>query len=205
VSRWRQNLRAYAAYAGALLLLFVVVYTGTNWISAQRGESYRIFTDWELALPFMPGLIVVYFSIGIALCLPLFGLEHHELRPFAMAFALATGIAGVCFLLFPARAGFERLPLVHGYELIFKMLYAFDLPYNTVPSLHVTYSTLTVLAVRRNVRHRLARIGLALWLAAMLLTVVLVRQHHVVDVVTGVVLGMACYGAFARWSASGVR
>jgi membrane-associated phospholipid phosphatase len=198
--RWRRNVGVYAAYAGALTLLFATVYGATNWFSQQRSETYRVFTDWELTLPFVPQLVFVYFSIFIVFLLPLFSVERHEIRPFAGAFALATGIAGLCFLLFPTRLGFVRPSLVPGYAPIFSTLYAIDLPYNTLPSLHVAYSTLALLTVASAINGRLARIGLALWLVAMTTTVVLIHQHHIADVVGGLALGLLCYRVFVYWA-----
>jgi membrane-associated phospholipid phosphatase len=201
VTRWRRNVGAYAAYAGALTLLFAIVYGATNWFSQQRSETYRVFTDWELALPFVPQLVFVYFSIFIVFLLPLFSVERHEVRPLAGAFALTTGIAGLCFLLFPTRLGFVRPALVSGYEPIFRTLYALDLPYNTLPSLHVAYSTLAVLTFAGAVDHRFTRIALTVWLAAMVTSVVLIHQHHIADVVAGLVLGFVCYRVFVYWAA----
>jgi membrane-associated phospholipid phosphatase len=126
--------------------------------------------------------------------------ERHEVRPFAGAFALATGVAGLCFLLFPTRLGFERPSLVPGYAPIFSTLYAIDLPYNTLPSLHVAYSTLALLTVARAADNRLACIGLALWLVIMAASVVLIHQHHIADVAAGLVLGFVCYRVFVYWA-----
>jgi membrane-associated phospholipid phosphatase len=201
VRRWRSNAGAYAAYAAALTLLFAMVYGATNWISQQRSETYRVFTDWELTLPFVPQLVFVYFSIFFVFWLPLFTVERHEVRPLAGAFALATSIAGVCFLLFPTRLGFVRPSLVPGYEPIFSTLYAIDLPYNTLPSLHVAYSTLAMLTFVSAVDDRLTRVALTLWLAAMVASVVLIHQHHIADVVAGLVLGLVCYRVFVYWAA----
>jgi membrane-associated phospholipid phosphatase len=203
VRRWRNHAGAYAAYAAALTLLFAGVYGATNWISQQRSETYRVFTDWELTLPFVPQLVFVYFSVVVILFLPMFSVQRHEVRPLAGAFALTTGIAGLSFLLFPAQLGFVRPSLVPGYEPIFSTLYAIDLPYNTLPSLHVAYSTLALLTVARATDSRLARVGLALWLVVIAASVVLMHQHHIADVVAGFVLGFVCYRVFVYWAAKG--
>ena len=58
-----------AAWSAALLsLLFVVVYGGTNWFTAQRPATQVTtwYFDWELAvIPFVPLLIVPYMSIDL--------------------------------------------------------------------------------------------------------------------------------------------
>lgn len=200
MSRWRDNAAPYAAYSAALTLLFAGVYGSTNWHCSIRDSRYRFYWDWERQLPFVPELILIYLSIGFVFALPLFVLPRRELRPFAAAFALATVAAGAVFALLPAPIGFERSTATHGLEPVFRLLYRLDNVCNTLPSLHVTYGTLTMLALARHVPSKGARIGLWLWLASMFAAVILIRQHHVADVVAGVGLGAFCYGCFARWS-----
>lgn len=200
MGRWRDNLPTYAPLAAAMLVLFTVVYGATNYLAALRAGGYRFHADWELALPFVPGMIIVYCSLAVALPLPLFFLEKREIRPYAAAFALATLVAGVCFMILPAPLGFPRPAVVPEYGPVFALLYSVDLPYNTLPSLHIAYGTLTLLSGVRRVPSRVMRTGLALWLVLMCVAVVLVRQHHLADVATGFALGMLCHRAFERWT-----
>lgn len=197
MSTWRANLLPFCGYSAALNLLFIAVYGTTNALTARRAQGLSLYADWELAIPFVPGFIVVYASIAVLLNLPLFMLQRHELRPFAMAFALATLAAGVSFVLLPATLGFARPVTVPGFEAAYALLYRLDLPHNLVPSLHVTYSTLTVLAVSQGKR-LLTRGILRTWLAAIAVAVLLTHQHHVLDVVSGLLLGAICYRAYRR-------
>ena len=208
--RLRSNFWRYCGYSAALNLLFVVVYGGANFLAdraaqgmplvqgLQPGYVSQFQFNWELALPFVPGFIFVYYSISLLLLAPLITLERRELKPFAQAFAWATVTAGFVFVLHPMRLGFERPKSVAGYEVFYAALYDLDLPYNMAPSLHVAYSCLTVLAAARG-KARWVHTVLWLWLAAIVASVLLTHQHHIIDAITGLMLGYAYYFAYLRW------
>ena len=56
--------KATAVSAG-LSLLFLVVYGGCNWITAQRSDVGLLNFEWERHIPFVPLLIVPYLSIDL--------------------------------------------------------------------------------------------------------------------------------------------
>jgi membrane-associated phospholipid phosphatase len=76
------------------------------------------------------------------------------------------------------------------------------LRYNLIPSLHVALSTAT-LAAYGTCRGAWGRILLAVWGGLIGLSTLLTHQHHVVDVVTGLLLGWAGYQLlYRRWLAA---
>lgn len=186
-ARWVFAARLYAA----LTLLFGCVYFGANWWAAQRGGTARLHAGWELGIPFVPAAVVVYFSIALIFVLPLFSLEEKGLVRLARAFAVCTCMAGVVFVALPFQIGFERPASVAGFETVYAALYRFDAPFNTLPSLHIAYSTLILGVLAAGCQSRLVRLALAGWWLAVCASVLLVHQHHVADVVTGAALGAA--------------
>ena len=68
-------------------------------------------------------------------------------------------------------------------------LFALDHPHNLVPSLHVAWSCAAVLAIIRHTGRGLTLLFL-LWLVLIVSSVLLVHQHHVADVVTGLLLAV---------------
>lgn len=205
-SGWRAPTRAqlllYLRLLAGLTLLFAAVYGGCNWLTRQRGDTRVLHAQWELAIPFVPALIYVYLSIGLLFWLPLFCLEERRMVAIAKAFAAATLAAGVVFLLLPARLGFERPASVAGYGVLYAALYQLDLAHNLVPSLHIAYSTLIVGVTATAVRGP-SRAALLLWLVAIVASVVLVRQHHLLDVAGGLLLGWLALRLYGRLAAAG--
>lgn len=193
----RARLLLYARLLTLLTLLFAVVYGGCNWLTQWRGGGFGLYAAWELALPFVPVLIYAYLSVNGLFLLPLFCLDEWEMRALAKAFALATLVAGAIFLVLPAHLGHERPGVVQGYEAFYTVLYRLDLAHNMVPSLHIAYSTLIVRIVAGVLPARGAAVLYA-WLALIAVSVVLVRQHHLLDVATGLALGWGCHRFYLR-------
>lgn len=176
-------------------LLFIVVYGGLNWLTARRADTHALYFEWERRVPFVPGMIVAYFSIVILFILPLFLLDERGMRLLARRIALAILLSGSVYLVLPARLGFERPHEVPGYAPIFRVLHAVDAPHNLVPSLHIGYSALIVAALIAVGLPVWADALLAAWLGLIAVAVVLVHQHHLADVAGGFAV------AWISWSA----
>jgi membrane-associated phospholipid phosphatase len=171
--------------------LFFSVYGLCNWLTAARTQRYRLYFDSELEIPFVPGMIFGYFSLLVLFCLPIFLVPARDWPVLAKRMTLGILTAAVGYLLLPAQLGFERQPSVPGYEWIYSLVYHIDLPHNLVPSLHIVFSSLTVLALWRHAAGW-GRAAYIAWLGLICVSVVLVHQHHVADVLTGLMLAALC-------------
>ena len=80
-----------------------------------------------------------------------------------------------------------------GHDAIFQALYALEMPHNLVPSLHVAASILLIAALWRSLPPVWIRTGLVLWGLLFCASVLLVHQHHLLDMATGLLLGYLCY------------
>jgi membrane-associated phospholipid phosphatase len=181
-----------AITSAALSILFLVVYGGSNWISAHRANVGSCFLEWERSIPFVPLLIVPYLSIDLFfIAAPFLCRTKGELSTFARRVSAAILTAGVCFLIFPLRFAFPR-PLASGVTgALFNWFRALDAPYNLVPSLHATHCLLVADVYCRNTRGAV-RIALLAWFALIAISPVLTYQHHVIDIVSGFALAAIC-------------
>jgi membrane-associated phospholipid phosphatase len=183
-----RKLRLFLKHAIGLTLLFVTVYGGCNWVASQRLTPWKLYWEWETRIPFVPAMILIYFSLNILIMLPLFALDESGLRTYTKVFAWATVIAGAIFLVIPTKLGFERVSPLNGFEGAYQALFAWDRPHNLFPSLHIGYSTISVLAIWRE-KPIWFRSFLVVWLALICVSVVLVHQHHLADIAGGLLLG----------------
>ena len=181
----REDVALSLRWAAFLTVLFFPVYGFCNWFTAQRATRYRLWFDWELAIPFVPEMIWVYLSLCIAFFLPMFALRAPALNALCRRLMFAVLVSAAIFLMLPGQLGYPRqaetLPRVFG------LIYSLDLPHNLVPSLHVSWSALFVGALREASPPWLRRV-LAAWLVALCASVLLVHQHHVLDVVVGLLV-----------------
>jgi len=176
--------------------LFFVVYGGTNWLTSLRQDVGTFYFEWETRIPFVPALIIPYMSIDFFFAGSTFLCRTREdLQTLARRIVFAILISAAGFLLFPLRFAFGRPEVTGGLSAIFGLLAAFDQPYNLVPSLHIS-----LLAVIWPVYHRhttgLLRSAINSWFVLVGLSTVFTYQHHVIDVLSGALVALACFYLF---------
>jgi len=189
-------------WAGALLVLFVVVYGGLNWVTSLREDRLQLWFTWELAIPLVPWMVWPYLSIFASFFLPMFALDVPRIRALCLRLAIATVLSGLVFLLFPTELGFTRLDTAPGTTPAFRLIHALDLPHNLAPSLHVSWSLILLLSLR-SVSPPWLRTGFDAWLALLIASVVFTHQHHLLDVAGGMLVALAARAAVGpdgRWS-----
>ena len=191
VSCWKA-----ARVSAGLSALFLIVYGGCNWIAAHRAHVGSIFFEWERNIPFVPPLIPAYMSLdAFFVAAPFLCLTARELRAYSLRIGAAVLIAGVCFLIFPLKFGFER-PLAGGFlGFVFDQFREFDAPYNLVPSLHAALLLLVADVYVRRLRG-FQRYTAIVWFVLIGLSPLLTYQHHLIDIATGFALGAYCFYLF---------
>jgi membrane-associated phospholipid phosphatase len=185
-------------------LLFLVVYGGCSWLTAQRGDVGTWVCGWERSIPLVPLMIIPYMSIDLFfVAAPFVCRDREERRQLARRICLAILAAGACFVLMPLRFAFPR-PMPGGWlGAIFGLLHTFDRPYNMFPSLHIALSVILVHTYGRHTRGPL-RWLVCVWFGLIALSTLLTWQHHVVDVAGGAILALLCF-YFVRRPTPAVR
>jgi membrane-associated phospholipid phosphatase len=141
-------------------------------------------------MPFVPAFILAYLSLDLVFILAPFVLRTRgELQALALTLASVTAVAGLGFLLVPAEPAFS-IQDAGAWSGLFEVSRRMALRYNMVPSLHVALSCVC-LAAYASRRSRLVRLFLGVWGAAIALSTLLTHQHHVLDVITGLILAWA--------------
>lgn len=179
-------------------IAFFTVYPLCNWLTAQRESVFSLYVSSELAIPFVPEFVWVYLSLYVLFVIPPFFLTSSRMNFLGRQLVAATVFCGLIFLLLPAELGFERtIPDDPFYSALFANLFAVDLPHNMVPSLHVTFSALILFAFIEGQRPSWTKILFGAWLVLICASTVLVHQHHLLDVATGLLVAAAFHN-FSR-------
>ncbi len=148
-------------------------------------KFYSLTTRIDRAIPFTPAWVWVYLLYYPFCFMPLFLLNNIDtFRRVAGAYLMEFIIAFIVFLSFPVRM---IRPVVVPDTLSTKMvgiIYRIDPGFNVFPSLHVANSLLVALIFYRYNKP----LGIFFLLIACLIAVstLYVKQHYVVDVVTGI-------------------
>ena len=193
--RWK----TYLFWFVWISIAFFSVYPTCNWITAQRDHAYALYFAAELAVPFVPIFVWPYLSLYALFFVPPFILEPKQMNILGRGLVGVTVFAGIAFLLFPAQLGFEReVPADPFYASLFEGLFAVDHPHNLVPSLHVAFSALILITLIRAVETRVAKAILGGWLVLLCVSTILVHQHHLLDIATGLLVAVAAYRVGTR-------
>jgi len=176
-----------------LSLLFMVVYGGTNYLTSLRGSVGTWYYSWERYIPFVPAMIIPYMSIDLFfVAAPFLCSDRKELRLLRNRIVMAVLVAGTCFLLFPLTLAVERPPAAGWMGELFNTFRQYDLPYNLCPSLHIALRVILADHYARHTKGALRWLT-QFWFFLIGLSTLLTYQHHVVDVVGGFLLGIACF------------
>lgn len=175
----------------ANIILFLIVYIPTNHFN--HSIYYHPYFSWELSIPFLKWMIIPYHSFNLLFLLPLFLLPRRSMKVLGVSFAISTIIAGISFILFPAQIGFQRL-IPEGFTApLYKYLFTFDNTTNLVPSLHVTYMILYFVSCVGLFKRKLTQILFGLVSLLIISSTLFTHQHHLLDIITGVLLGVTVY------------
>jgi membrane-associated phospholipid phosphatase len=182
----------YAWVAAAGALWFLVVYGGADYVTSRRLLRVPIHFEAELRIPFVAAAAWVYMSIyALFLMAPLVLRSPREVMALGASLAAVTATAGLTFLLLPAELAFpppagaiEPGPTAFVYGFADRL----NLRYNLLPSLHVALSVACVAAYAPRAPAA-GRIALWAWAVAIALSTVLTHFHHLLDAITGFLLG----------------
>jgi protein-tyrosine phosphatase/membrane-associated phospholipid phosphatase len=198
----RRGLILRAAATSVLLsLMFVVVYGGTNWYTAQRpsADVQTWYFAWELTIiPYAPLLFVPYMSMdGFFFMATFLCRDERELRTFARRVVFSIMVAAAFFLLLPLKLGWPQRPSVGGWfgnfvEQSCNAPFLMEYPHNLFPSMHIV---LCLIVGEIYVRHSrgIVRLLLCTWLILIGISTLLTWQHHLVDIAGGLMLAWIAF------------
>ena len=167
------------------------IYLGTNEIAAQQTSFYQLYFEFEREIPMVPWMIHFYNSFHFLLLLNFLIIKNPlKIRAIAISLIASSAIAALFFLIFPAELGFSRTENMMGYEFWYDALHWLDHPHNLVPSLHITFSALSTYVISTEINSRVLKSLFLVWFLLICSSIVLVHQHHLVDIFTGLLLAV---------------
>ena len=193
ITQTRSQTRIKALFKWGLIGAFTCsgIYLGTNEIAAQRTSFYQLYFEFEREIPMVPWMIHIYNSFHILLFMNFLIIKDPlKIKAIAISLISSSAIASVFFLLLPAELGFSRTENIQGYEFWYNALHWLDHPHNLVPSLHITFSALSAYVISTEMGSMFLRLIFLLWFLLICSSIVLVHQHHLIDIVSGFVLAV---------------
>jgi membrane-associated phospholipid phosphatase len=188
----RRGIVAERGWGLTLSLLLIPAILGTNLIYEPLNHGpNRIFLETPLdrALPVVPIFAIPYVSlipyVGVSLLAFLF-VRARVYRSAAITMIIVWFISYACYFFLQSYIARPAITGTDPFSAMVRSIYAADRPYNDLPSLHTSLSTIIAIHWWRIDR----RIGIAaaIWTALIVMSTVLIKQHYVADVVAGLAL-----------------
>src|SRR5262245_36959028 len=144
---------AAARTSATLSILFLVVYSATNWITAQLSDVGTWYFSWESVIPFVQLMIIPYMSIDLFfVAAPFLCGDKLELNVLAKRIMFSILVAGAFFLILPLRFAFDRPTTTGWLGALFDAFREMDHPHNLFPSLHISLRTILADTYARHTR-----------------------------------------------------
>lgn len=196
------NLRITLPLCGLFLAIFASVYAGASRLAGLRGELPRLYLPFELDLPFIPVLSLLYLTGPLVLAAAPFVLRTwRDITPLFLTLTAETLVAGLCFLLFPVEQAYPPRTASGLWGEVFRIADLLNLEHNEIPSLHVAFAVTAALVFGARCG-RLGRALFALWAVAVAASTLLLHEHHLLDVAAGAALAFAAVGTVQRRASS---
>ena len=168
-------------------IVFFLLYGSVNQYALIIQTNTSFFMNWEKSIPFIESFIIPYMSSDILFVIAfLLHQTRISLKVLALRSFTSIVVSVLVFAVFPLKFSFEK-PIVDNF--LFEIL-EIDLPYNQMPSLHVSLAVILWFSMKNNIQSKLIKIVLFIWLVLVVLSTLLVYQHHFIDVPTGFLLGI---------------
>lgn len=171
-----------------LNLCFSALYSLANSLAAREGRSYLSALPLDSVIPFLPGFALIYLSAIPLPTLPFLVVARRDaLYAHALSVSLAVLAATAVFVIWPVHA--PPLPAGNPGWLL-HLADRMNLDFNGFPSLHMALSLWAVLAMAPELTWR-ARPVLMAWVILIAVSVLVTRQHYLLDALGGLVLAVA--------------
>jgi len=183
------RIRAIIIWGAITLIFSTVVYFGANEIASNSDHFFRLYFEFERDIPMVPWMIYIYQSFALLIVVTYFSIKTpQKIKAYSISFMSSCAIAAVFFILFPTELGFSRTEKIEGYEFMYNLLHMIDKPHNLAPSLHITYSALGAYVLSSEIQSKFLKRMIWLWFLLICSSIVLVHQHHLFDIFSGILL-----------------
>ncbi len=177
---------------------FAIGYVIINWINEGRSHYFNVALPGESEIPYVSVFIFGYLFVYISILILYFLVDDVDVwRRAVLSYLVLTTLCYIVFLAFPVKV-VDR-PEVAGMimhtwvDQVARAYFVLDRPYNALPSIHASYPTLATLLIwRSRPVWRYIFLGMTITICV---SVIMVKQHYVMDVITGVAAAFASYYA----------
>ena len=175
-------------------IVFTLCYNAANALAVKDQITRSIAMPLDNYVAFLEWMILPYLCSGLFFVSSFFLVKRlDDLRVLSQRLLLATVLAALVFVFYPLRFSQVR-PIIESPLLasFYAMLSMFDRPHNQLPSLHLAYCVIFWQSLQAPLKTAFAKTFLAASLFAVAIATLFTFQHHLLDILAGLALGILC-------------
>jgi membrane-associated phospholipid phosphatase len=181
----KAKLKDYVISFSACLFSFIVFFYGNEYIAGKKGSAFVFAFNWEKNIPFSKYFFFVYYGIFLLpLLVPVLIKKKSDLLVLTKQIILAQFIAGLLFFFFPTKSLYQAQ---ETNNFFWSLTYTLTGKYNLFPSLHVSLTLLFLKPLKYYSTNNI-KILFTILAILLLLSTVFTHQHHIADVIGGIIL-----------------
>lgn len=179
-----------------IFLFFWSLYLVTNKINENR-QAHKLETRLDSIIRFNPIFSAFYtlYFFEVLIIFFIFFKKEKTLRNIVLMLVISTIIHNIIFLTYPAAIDRPNIINQNFFNKLTLFYYNIDKPYNAFPSMHISLITITFLSLFFYWNKKYSLILLPLYLLTAISTVY-IKQHYVIDVIAGILLGVLIFQIF---------
>lgn len=186
------------ALKSSVLALVVAFYTAgylvINRFNDYRDRYYDVSLWFEKDIPFVPSMILIYSLVFVLIVVLFLVIDNMpDFWDICARFLIMTMICFAIFIVYPVRMYF-RPEIPAGGDWINAMVgfyFWLDKPYNLFPSMHLSASFFSAFyCLKKGLVLGWTAMGMAVVVG---ISVVLLKQHYILDVVAGFLVAWVCF------------
>lgn len=183
-----------------MIAYFIVGYLSCSYFNLHRDHYFNVALPFESMIPFKSFFLLGYISVYVGLILVYAVIDDYAyFKKGLLVFAIVSTVHFIFFILVPVRIARPDLTAATGVmDILTRYYYLIDNPVNCFPSLHVSYplvGTLVLWPYKRRWGYLMAVLT-----AFIAVSVVLVKQHYILDVVgAAIVTGLVFWAIKRKW------
>lgn len=183
-----------------LLVVVIVSYFIFNRIVEPQID---LSTHVDKMIPFFEPFVVLYLTYFVflwgAIIYGFFYFPTERYRRFVNSLVIIQVVAYVFYVIIPGKIVRPEI-LGNGFFLdLVREVYRIDMPSSLTPSLHVSNSWLVALTLDDN---KVIRFAVVPWAVLIVASTLLIKQHHLIDVLSGLGLSTIVYLTYSWYYTS---
>ncbi|MBD2458342.1 inositol phosphorylceramide synthase [Nostoc sp. FACHB-87] len=164
-----------------------------KFLNQRTGKIHILKLEIDRWIPLLPIFAIPYllFIPFIVITLVYFILFSQFYKSITVAFTLCLLIAYGFYIFYPTTVPRPAIISTDFFSQLVAFIYTVDQPYNCFPSLHTSLSVLALLFWIQMFPNMLLPLGV--FVLSILFSTLFTKQHHVPDVLSGMVLAILCF------------